>query len=73
MTPTLIITALKSLLESKIGPYVLIGGILILVVGGWKGFSCASQYINSTEEPNEVQDAVIPSSNEYDSLKLPEQ
>lgn len=64
--------AIKSLLESKIGPYLIAGLLILLIVGGWGGFSCASQYINSMEKPNEVNDAVVPSDNEYDRLKLPE-
>lgn len=70
MNPHLIL--LKNLIESKIGPYVLIILIILTVFGGWKGFTCVSQAINEPEKPNEVQDAVIPDPSDYDSLKLPE-
>ncbi|HBS03525.1 MAG TPA: hypothetical protein DEA96_01075 [Leptospiraceae bacterium] len=64
---------LADLVASRFGPYIIIFALLLLIVGGWRGYACASQAINSPEEPNEVQDAIIPAPGDYDRLKLPEQ
>lgn len=67
----IIFTALDSFFKTTIGQYLLLALLVLTAFGGWKGFTCISQTINK-EEPDEVQDANVPTNNEYNRLKLPE-